>query len=573
MTELTVRCREIGAGAGPFPDSWHPVLGRVLAARGVFTKSELGGDLGQVHPPDTMSGAHRAAKILAEAIRADSKILIVGDYDADGATATVLMIRGLRMLGAQHVTYLVPNRFAFGYGLSPELVATLESPLPDLIVTVDNGIASLSGVEAARSLGIKVIITDHHLQGEQLPEGDAIVNPNQTGCAFPSKHLAGVGVAFYLLIALRRLRREDGESRQPALAGLLDLVALGTVADLVHLDRNNRILVEQGLRRIRAGRGSAGIMALIAASGRDYRRITSSDLGYAVAPRLNAAGRMDDMCHGIECLLATESESARLHAEVLERLNSERRTVQAEMQVQADELIKAINVPDADARPLSVVLHDSGWHEGIVGLLASRVKDRVHRPVVAFATSQMDGSLLRGSARSIRGFHIRDALAQVDVRAPGLIKRFGGHAMAAGLTILRQDLPRFESLLCDVVTAGMPSDLLQRVILTDGDLTPADYCMELAEQLRSAAPWGQAFPAPLFEGWFDVREHRVVGGAHLKLVVCPRDGGGELDAIAFYTPPEALPEGVSPIRMLYQLDVNQFRGRRTLQLLVEEILK
>lgn len=550
----------------------HPVLRRVYAARGVRSAEELELGLGTLPPTRQFKGIQTAVALLGEAIAEDRHILIVADYDADGATSCAVAVKGLRALGARRVSYVVPDRFRFGYGLSPEIVAVAARQEPDLIVTVDNGISSVEGVAAARELGIPVLVTDHHLPGATLPAAAAIVNPNQPGCDFPTKHLAGVGVMFYVLLALRSALREAGQfaaAPQPNLAELLDLVALGTVADVVALDRYNRILVEQGLRRIRAGRACAGIQALLTVAGRDAARLVAADLGFAVAPRLNAAGRLTEMSLGIDCLLS-ESQSAALEmATRLDALNRERRGIEQEMQDQAWAALNSLHLERAEGLPFGLCLFDPGWHQGVVGILASRVKDRLHRPVIAFAPGEAGD--LKGSGRSVPGLHIRDALDAVAARHPGLVVRFGGHAMAAGLTLLPENLDRFSRAFDAEVRRHLQAEELQGVVWSDGELDQSDLTLGFAQCLREAAPWGQAFPEPQFDGRFVVAERRIVGEVHLKLSVQSCAGGEVLDAIWFRArDPESVRSG-DTVRLVYRLDINEYRGRRTLQLIVAHL--
>jgi len=570
----TLMRRELEVEPDHLPPEWHPVLRRVLAARGITSGDDLTPPLSALSRPQSLGGITEATGLLEAALRERATIVVVGDFDADGATGTALAIRALKALGHERAGFVVPNRFRHGYGLSPALVEQALAPLaPDLVVTVDNGVASVAGVQAARERGMRVLVTDHHLPGERLPEADAMVNPNLPGDPFPSKALAGVGVVFYLMAALRERLRDDGwfgASRpEPNLAELLDLVALGTVADLVPLDRHNRILVEQGLKRIRAGRAAPGILSLAAAAGRDYRRMVSADLGFAVAPRLNAAGRLEDMALGIECLLSEDADLAARMAQRLDGINRERREVQQNMQEQADSaLSEAVHGLSGPHLPWGVTLFEPDWHEGVVGLVASRVKDRLHRPVVAFAPATESGDELKGSARSVRALHIRDALAAVDARHPDLIERFGGHAMAAGLSLRASKLEAFRRAFDEEVRARLDASDLENLILTDGELKGDELSVELAECLRTAGPWGQAFPEPLFEGEFRVDHHRVVGGSHLKMRLVPATGKHPLDAIAFRTTEEAL-EGSERVRAVYALEVNDFRNRRSLQLRIE----
>jgi len=536
----------------------HPVLARILAARGVSARIDLDDAMAGLLPPDSMLGIDRAAALLADAIAAKKRLLIVADYDCDGATACAVGVRALRAFGAE-CGWLVPNRFRTGYGLSPEVVALAAPQRPDVIITVDNGIASVEGVEAARALGIEVVVTDHHLPGDTLPRASAIVDPNQPGCGFSSKHLAGVGVMFYVMLALRAELRKRGafaQREEPNLAGLLDLVALGTVADVVPLDRNNRILVGQGLKRIRSGRTQPGIRALFAVAGREGSRASSFDLGFMVGPRLNAAGRLDDMALGIECLITEDYARALTIARMLDDLNRERRSIEAEMQLQAESLLESLAVGDSS----SISLFDPAWHQGVIGILAGRLKDRHHRPVIAFAHG--DAGELKGSGRSIRALHLRDALDRVAKRAPGLILRFGGHAAAAGLTLRSEDFARFSELFEQVVRELVPPEALSRTIETDGSLEPAYLNLDLARLIESQI-WGQGFPQPVFCDDFEVMNQRVVGERHLKLRLAR--GGRVLEAMRFNAL-ERLPGGV---RAAYRLQVNEFNGAQSLQLVIE----
>ena len=549
----------------------HPVLSRVYRARGVRSAEDLDTSLERLTPVGTLESVEAAAELLL-AHRAGGRILVVGDFDADGATSSALMLRALRAWGFE-ADFLVPNRFEFGYGLTPEIVRVAAERAPSLIVTVDNGIASLAGVAEARERGIEVLITDHHLPGSELPAARVIVNPNLPGSRFASRSLAGVGVAFYVLAALRRrLERAalvGGDA--PGVAEWLDLVALGTVADLVPLDCNNRVLVAQGIKRIRAGRCAAGIRALLEAAGRPLARVTSADLAFAVAPRLNAAGRLDDMSIGIQCLLADAGDAAGLAAQ-LDALNRERREIEARMQAEALAAVRGLDEARTRAAQRSAVcLFDESWHQGVVGLVASRVKERVRRPVIAFAVAG-DGDL-RGSARSVPGVHIRDVLAELDALHPGLMGRFGGHAMAAGLTLPRARLDEFAALF-DARVAGLtPRGALADAIETDGELDVEEIALETAEALRAGGPWGQAFPEPSFDGVFTIRNARVVGERHVKMWVQGARNRA-FDAIAFnLLDPQSdapLPEGER--RLVYRLDVNEYQGERRLQLLVDHVL-
>jgi len=549
------------------------LLRRVFLARNVTRASELDYRLQRLPAPDRLKGMGEALELLAGMLTGDRHILVIGDFDADGATSTAVMLRGLRALGATHVDYLVPDRFRFGYGLTSEIVAVALQREPDLIITVDNGISSLEGVATAVANGVRVLITDHHLAGDRLPAADAILNPNQPGDEFPSRNIAGVGVAFYLLSGLRTRLREDGWfSRrgisEPNLADLLDLVALGTVADVVPLDHVNRTLVRQGLARINAGRCCAGISALIEVAGRRQGRLTTSDLGFAVAPRLNAAGRLEDMSLGIECLLTDDPGRARELAVRLDELNRERRGIEEEMRQDAVAAIRDLHLESAGL-PTGLCLFDPGWHQGVIGILASRIKERLHRPVIAFAPADDGGAELKGSARSISGLHIRDTLDAVAAHHPGLISRFGGHAMAAGLSLPAAHYDAFASAFDAEVSARLDAEALDRVLLTDGELAPPELTLETAQMLRDAGPWGQQFPEPLFEGRFRVVERRIVGGSHLKLVLKAGSGPTELDAIAFGIAEGEADLARGSIHAAYRLDVNEFRGRRSVQLIIE----
>jgi single-stranded-DNA-specific exonuclease len=548
----TVSARLAAAGC-------DPRLARLYAARGVTASEELGTTLRSLLSPDRLAHVDDAARLLADAIARAEPMLIVADYDADGATACAVGMKGLAAMGAT-VSYLVPNRFEHSYGISPEIVAEAAKRSPRLLITVDNGIAAVEGIDAANRLGMRVLVTDHHLPGARLPDAACIVNPNQPGCGFPSKHLAGVGVMFYVLTALRAELRKRGAFAarpEPNLAELLDLVALGTVADVARLDANNRVLVTQGLARIRAGRASPGVAALLAVAGRSERNVTAYDLGFSAGPRLNAAGRLDDMSLGIECLLAADSATATRLAAQLDRLNLERRGIEDDMQASALKLVAGFDAGDG----YTLSLHESEWHAGVVGILASRLKDRFHRPVFAFALDGAGGKL-KGSGRSIAGLHLRDALDRVDKRVPGLLERFGGHAGAAGLTLASDRLPAFreafEAVAREMLT---PADLQQR-IETDGELDAADLTFEFAQLLRDQV-WGQGFPEPRFEGGFRVESQKVVGEKHLKLALSA--AGRRLDAIRFGSA-EPLP---AAIRAVYRLDVNEYQGARALQLVLE----
>lgn len=553
-------------------ENLHPLLQRIYPARGVKSTSELEHGLERLLPFQGLLGIREAVQCLAEVLVQQQNILIVGDFDADGATSSAVAVRALRSFGAQHVNFLVPNRFAFGYGLTPELVEVAKAFSPALIVTVDNGIANHAGVIAAKALGIKVVITDHHLPGDTLPPADAIVNPNQPNDTFPSKSIAGVGVIFYVMLALRRHLVEQGwfaaqQLPEPNMSHLLDLVALGTVADVVALDHNNRILVQQGLRRIRAGQCVPAITAMLEIANRNQKRLVAADLGFAVAPRLNAAGRLEDMSLGIECLLTNDPVAAKTMAQQLDQLNDERRVIEQEMQEQAMIALKKIQLQN-NHLPSAICLFDEEWHQGVIGILASRIKDRVHRPVIAFAL--MNEHELKGSARSIAGIHIRDVLADVATQFPEMLSKFGGHAMAAGLTIARSAFEQFSTAFADAVSSRMTADILNNALLTDGELYQDELTLATAEVLREAGPWGQAFPEPLFDGEFEIIEQRLVGGKHLKMVLAKEMR--TLDAIAFNVDLNCWPNHrCRQVNIAYRMDINEYRGKRNVQLIVEHL--
>lgn len=558
-----------------------PLLQRIYAARHIGSDKQLSTQLSDVLTPDSLKGVAQAVELIADTLQAGQRILVVGDFDADGATSSALAVLALREMGAANVDFLVPNRFEFGYGLTPEIVDVASQWSPALIITVDNGISSIDGVQAAKQAGINVLITDHHLPGAHLPDADAIVNPNQPGCTFASKSLAGVGVIFYVMSALRaQLRREGWFDKQgigePNMADYLDLVALGTVADVVPLDQNNRILVEQGLRRIRSGRCRHGIKALLSVANRTLHRVISSDLGFAVGPRLNAAGRLDDMSLGIQCLMAESDNLAMQIAIQLDGLNRDRKFIEAGMQREAMIAMDQLSLHN-DALPVGICLYDGNWHQGVIGILASRLKDRYHRPVITFADAtpgdSTDDAMIKGSARSIPGLHIRDALDAVAAQHPQILKKFGGHAMAAGMSLRKKDFQCFSSAFNQHVTHLLDDEDLQPVVLSDGGLELGDFTLDLAQCLRSAGPWGQHFPEPLFDGVFYLLQQRIVGEKHLKLVVALDANGQHLiDAIVFNIDAEFWPnESVKKAQLAYKLDVNEFRGRESLQLLVDYI--
>jgi single-stranded-DNA-specific exonuclease len=566
---IEIRRRQPGP-ALDFAADLHPVLRRVYAARGVAQAEDLDLALERLLPVRGLDGVERAAELLAA--HRSGRVLIVGDFDADGATGSALFVRALRALKFAHVDFLVPNRFQFGYGLTPGIVALAAERAPSLIVTVDNGVSSIEGVEAARAFGIPVLITDHHLPGAALPRAEVIVNPNLADSTFASRALAGVGVAFYVVAALaHRLGEKDWKPSE-----LLDLVALGTIADLVPLDRNNRVLVAQGLRRIRAGRCVPGIRALVESAGRRLDQLSAADLGFLIAPRLNAAGRLTDMSIGISCLLAEEPDRAAALAVQLTRLNDERREIERRMQSEAIELAAAVRVDESGGETLGVCLFDEGWHQGVVGLVAGRLKDRMHRPVIAFARAE--GGMLRGSARSVAGIHIRDVLDGIATRHPGLIEKFGGHAMAAGMSLPETNLGAFRAAFAAEVAARAGADVLRGVIHSDGELLPAEMCIATARALQDAGPWGQGFPEPVFDGGFIVADARVVGGRHWKLLLREVQGAGAraaaprcFDAIAFgYADAAAGPaiqiRAGAAVELAYRLEINEWNGAESVQL-------
>jgi single-stranded-DNA-specific exonuclease len=541
----------------------HPLLARLYAARGVRDTEELDDALARLLPPATLKGVAEAAVLLADAIQLDKKLCIVADYDCDGATACAVGLRGLRMLGARQVHYLVPDRVVDGYGLTPPISRRVKDSGADLLITVDNGIASVEGVALARELGMQVLVTDHHLPGAELPQADVIVNPNQPGCAFESKNMAGVGVMFYVLLALRAELRARGvldPATQPKLDALLPLVALGTVADVVKLDANNRRLVAQGLKRIRAGKMQPGVAALFTAAGRDARRATGFDFGFALGPRINAAGRLSDMSLGIECLMTDDPARATELAQMLDTINRERRDVESGMREQAEAMLESL-MPEGEAPP-ALAIYDPEFHEGVVGIVASRLKDRVHRPTFVFALGQ-DG-LLKGSGRSIVGFHLRDALDLVTKRHPGVLKKFGGHAMAAGCTLAEEDFDTFDAAFQKVASEWLDAATLSRTLMTDGPLAAEYFNLDTVRSL-DAQVWGQAFEAPVFSDEVEVISQRLVGEKHLKLAV--RHAGAVRDAIWFG---HSEPVGAK-VTLAYQLRVDEYNGQQRLQMIVEAV--
>ncbi|NAX20196.1 single-stranded-DNA-specific exonuclease RecJ [Vibrio sp. V39_P1S14PM300] len=561
------------------PDTIHPLLKRIYINRGIRSPDQLEKAAKALHSYQQLGGIEAAVELLFEAIKDQRRIIIVGDFDADGATSSALSVLALRMLGSHNVDYLVPNRFEDGYGLSPEVVDQAIELGAEVIMTVDNGVSSIEGVRYAKQQGLQVLVTDHHLPGHELPEVDAMVNPNLQTCAFPSKALAGVGVAFYLMMALCvHMRKTGWFSEQgmvePKLMELIDLVALGTVADVVPLDENNRILVHQGLQRIRAGKARPGIQALIEVAKRDARRLVASDFGFALGPRINAAGRLDDMSFGVELLLSNNIHAARRMASELDGLNQTRKEIEAGMKQEAMAFCERLQFGENSELPHGLVLFQRDWHQGVIGILASRIKEQFHRPVIAFA----DGGegMIKGSCRSIPGLHMRDTLDRIDTQNPGLILKFGGHAMAAGLTIQEQNFERFARLFDLAVKQDLDDAALKGVVLSDGELKPEEFSMHVAEMLRSGGPWGQAFNEPVFDGEFKVLHQKLVGEKHLKLMLEPLFKGHPtnimLDGIAFNVDLRRWPDAsVKAVRLAYKLDINEFRGNQSLQLMVEHL--
>ena len=560
--------------AADLPANLPPLLRRLYASRGVSSAGELERSVRGMLPWQQLSGIDKAVALLYRALQEELRIVVVGDFDADGATSTALSVLALRALGCGNVTCLVPNRFDDGYGLSPEVVDQAHARGAQMILTVDNGISSHAGVDRAHELGIPVLVTDHHLPGETLPAAEAIVNPNLRDCTFPSKSLAGVGVAFYLMLALRAHLRDQGwfaarGLAEPNLAELLDLVALGTVADVVPLDANNRILTWQGLSRIRAGKCRPGIKALLEIANRDAQKLAASDLGFALGPRLNAAGRLDDMSVGVALLLCDNVGEARVLASELDALNQTRKEIEQGMQAEALALCEKLE-RSSETLPGGLAMYHPEWHQGVVGILASRIKERFHRPVIAFAPAG-DG-LLKGSGRSIQGLHLRDALERLDTLYPGMMLKFGGHAMAAGLSLEASRFEEFQQRFGDLVTEWLDPALLQGEVVSDGPLSSAEMTLEVAEMLRDAGPWGQMFPEPLFDGRFRLLQQRIVGERHLKVMVEPVGGGPLLDGIAFNVDTTIWPDnGVREVSLAYKLDVNEFRGNRSVQLIIDDI--
>ena len=558
----------------PSFDSCVPVvIQRLLLARGISSDEELNRDLSTLIPAH-FNDLQKSLLLLSDAIYNHRRILIIGDFDVDGATSTSLAVLALKSFGAQKVNYLVPNRFQFGYGLSPEIVeVAIRDFAPDLIVTVDNGITNIAGVAKANLAGIKVIVTDHHLPGELLPEAAAIINPNHPSCTFPSKNLAGVGVIFYVMVALRTFLREQGWFRkgnipEPNIAQFLDLVALGTIADMVPLDKNNRTLVYHGLKRIRAGFCRQGIKALLAVAQKNIAQISAQDLAFAVAPRLNAAGRLEDMSHGIECLLCESEQEATEFALTLDSINQERKKIEKDMKANAEELIEEIQHQGGEL-PYGLCLFAEDWHQGVIGLVASKIKEKVNRPVIAFACDHNEK--LKGSARSISGLHIRDVLCHINALQPGLIEKFGGHAMAGGLTIKAKDLALFSDLFNQAIVKLAPPDVFDHVIWTDGMLEENELSLVTAELINNYGPWGQHFPEPQFHGVFQIREQKILNGQHLKWILSLPDLSNTFEAIAFFVSDIYLNQKSNSLHLVYRLNINQFAGKRKLQLMVDHI--
>ncbi|UTV27297.1 single-stranded-DNA-specific exonuclease RecJ [Photobacterium atrarenae] len=562
------------ADTSGFSDAVHPLLKRIYASRGLTTDSDLERGARGLHSFNQLHGIDAAVGLLIPALAEQRRIIVVGDFDADGATSSALSVLALRMLGSRNVDYLVPNRFDDGYGLSPEVVAQAEARGAELIMTVDNGVSSIAGVAAAKAKGMQVLVTDHHLPGETLPEADAIVNPNLHECDFPSKALCGVGVAFYLMLALRAALREanwftEQGLAEPNLAELLDLVALGTVADVVALDGNNRILVHQGLQRIRAGKCRPGIRALIEVANRDPAKLVSSDLGFALGPRINAAGRLDDMSFGVELLLCDNMQAARRMASELDALNQTRKEIEQGMKEEALAICERLKFNQQDM-PYGLALFQRDWHQGVIGILASRIKELYHRPVIAFADA--GSGEIKGSCRSIPGLHMRDVLDLIDTQNPGMILKFGGHAMAAGLTIPENQLEAFSRAFDQAVRRELDEDALKGVLLSDGELSPQELNLSTAELLRAGGPWGQQFPEPMFDGHFRLLHQKLVGGKHLKMMLEPIGGGSVIDGIAFNIDLRRWPDAsVQQVQLVYRLDVNEYRGNSSAQLMVEHL--
>jgi len=562
------------------PDQLHPLIKQIYANRGIKDSSQLELTVSQLCAVESLKGVEQGCQILHQALIENKNIAIIGDFDADGATSTALMMEALRLFGCSRYQFLVPNRFLYGYGLTPEIVEIAAEQGAELLITVDNGISCVAGVEKAKSLGLNVIVTDHHLPGMTLPDADAIINPNQVGCNFTSKALAGVGVAFYFMMAMRKYLREknwfiEQKLAEPNIAQLLDLVALGTVADVVSLDNNNRILVEQGLKRIRAGVTRPGIQALLEIAGKDQKKIVASDFGFALGPRINAAGRLDDMSYGINCLLAKDLASARVMAADLDDLNKSRREIEQGMQQEAEQVLKSLNFSENNL-PHAISLFQKDWHQGVIGIVAGRLKEKYHRPSIVFAGTANDisdeelesNTEIKGSARSIPGLHIRDLLEHIDSQHPGIIIKFGGHAMAAGLSIAEGDFDKFQQLFNQYAQQWLSSDDLKGTLASDGELPTSEMTLSFAQLLRDSGPWGQNFTEPLFDDKFNLVQQRIVGEKHLKLVV--EKSGQVFDAIAFNVDLNRWPDHhAQQVHLAFRLDINEFRGKQSVQFIVE----
>ncbi|MBA6305221.1 single-stranded-DNA-specific exonuclease RecJ [Colwellia sp. MB02u-14] len=562
------------------PNHLHPLIKQIYASRGIKNERELELKVSQLCAIESLKGINQGCQVLHQALIENKNIAIIGDFDADGATSTALMMEALRLFGSDNYQFLVPNRFLYGYGLTPEIVEIAAKQGAELLITVDNGISCVAGVAKAKSLDLSVIVTDHHLPGMTLPDADAIINPNQVGCNFPSKALAGVGVAFYFMMAMRKYLREknwfvDKKIAEPNIAQLLDLVALGTVADVVSLDNNNRILVEQGLKRIRAGVTRPGIQALLEIAGKDQKRIVASDFGFALGPRINAAGRLDDMSYGINCLLAKDLTSARVMAADLDDLNKSRREIEQGMQQEAEQVLKSLNFSN-DNLPHAISLFQRDWHQGVIGIVAGRLKEKFHRPSIVFAGTSDDlspdksgkVSEIKGSARSIPGLHIRDLLEHLDTQHPNIIIKFGGHAMAAGLSIAEDNFEKFQQLFNQYAELWLSSDDLKGTLSSDGELPVNQMTLSFAQLLRDSGPWGQNFIEPLFDDKFTLVQQRIVGHKHLKLVI--EKEGQVFDAIAFNVDLTRWPDHkTQQVHLAYRLDINEFRGKQSVQFIVE----
>ena len=556
--------------------TFSPLLKRIFAARGINSEEELSYDLRQLHPVSQLLNVEKAADLIAEHIQQTNNILVIGDFDADGATSTAVLVRALKLMGHQTIDFLVPNRFEFGYGLTPEIVEEAARFNPQLIITVDNGISSIAGVAAAKSKGWDVLVTDHHLPGKELPKADVIVNPNQPNDSFPSKNLAGVGVTFYVMLALKKTLQERRwfsvqKIQAPNLISLLDLVALGTVADVVPLDKNNRILVEQGLRNIRQGKACVGINALFQVAGKNAQRAVATDLSFGCGPRLNAAGRLDDMSVGIECLLVNDYYTAMDLATALDDYNRDRREIEAEMKDQAMDILEELDIAEDQNIPPIFCLYNDDWHQGVIGILASRIKEQFNRPTIVFAPA--DNGDIKGSARSITGLHIRDILDEVASANPELLSKFGGHAMAAGMSLQATQLKPFTDAITNIVLTHATEETFTEVHYSDGELSAEEFNINIAEQLRTAAPWGQHFPEPLFDGSFEILQKQVLKEKHLRLTLKPEGGTSTtVQAIAFNTDVANWPSQGDNVDLLYQFDVNEFRGNFTPQMIIRKRL-